>query len=246
MLSNRLARTSGAFAGAAALCLGLPALATAHVTISPDTAEAGSYAVLTASVPHGCSGSGTTEVAIEIPEQIMAVTPTVNPNWEVEQLAADGSPADGEPVTHVVYTAHEPLPNDLRDTFELSVRMPDESGEVLAFPVVQTCEEGESAWVETADEGQDPHELEYPAPLVEVAESVSGGHGADHGAGADHSAGVHDGDVNGDASGSDSEMSAANVAGIGTGAAGIVLGGAALLYAHRRTRGGAPRESADA
>jgi periplasmic copper chaperone A len=236
MSLSRFTRISAAIVGAAAIAVTVPALASAHVTVNPGEAEAGSYALLAAAVPHGCSGSATTEITIEIPEEIMAVTPTVNPNWDVEQLAADGSPAEGEQVTHVVYTARTPLPNDLRDAFELSIRMPDEAGQVLAFPVVQTCEDGESAWVEIAEDGEDPHELEYPAPLVEVVAPTSGG-GADAGA---HGSHTSDNAVDGG-----SGVNALNVAGFSTGAAGVVLGGAALAYAHRRTRGGVTRESAD-
>ena len=52
---------------AAALALGA-APAFAHVTVSPSVATAGSYTVLTVSVPHGCDGSPTTKVSIKIPD----------------------------------------------------------------------------------------------------------------------------------------------------------------------------------
>ncbi len=51
-------------------------------------------------------------------------------------------------VAEIVYTARTPLPHDHRDTFELSLKLPDAAGETLVFPAVQTCEEGESAWVQ--------------------------------------------------------------------------------------------------
>ena len=53
--------------------------------------------------------------------------------------------------------------------------MPDAAGETLAFPTLQTCEKGETGWVEVPAEGQDPEELEYPAPAFEVTEAVRGG-----------------------------------------------------------------------
>lgn len=204
------ARISAGVVGAAVIVVGGASVAGAHVNVSPERAEAGSYAILTFSVPHGCELSSTTEVAIDIPEQVMAVTPTAHPSWDVAQLTADGSPAEGAPATRVVYTAREPLPSDLRDAFELSVRMPDEAGETLAFPVVQTCEEGTAEWVELADEGQDPHDLEYPAPLVEVLEPATD---------------------TADIGGSDTAVS---VAGVGVGAAGLVVAGVALLRTRRR------------
>lgn len=65
-----------------------------------------------------------------------------------------------------------PLPDDLRDAFELSVRLPETPGETLAFPSVQTCEQGEAAWVQLAADGQDPDELDMPAPLFTVTDPV--------------------------------------------------------------------------
>ena len=147
--------------------------AAAHVTISPGEGTAGSYTVLTASVPHGCDGSPTTEVAIQMPEEILSVTPTRNPLWDVrtvmQQLDEPVADPHGNEVTErvgqVVYTAREPLPEGYRDAFELSLQLPEAAGETLAFPVVQTCEQGETAWVETAADG-DTEELEAPAPTV--------------------------------------------------------------------------------
>ncbi|GIJ39914.1 YcnI family copper-binding membrane protein [Micromonospora andamanensis] len=160
----------GLFTAAAVALTGAPAAA--HVTVSPSVTTAGSYTVLTFGVPHGCDTSATTKVSIKIPEQIISVTPTVNSNWTVQKVMAELNPPVKDShgneitqrVTEVVYTAKTPLPADLRDTFELSLKLPDAAGETLAFPAVQTCEQGETPWVELAAAGQDPDELEYPAP----------------------------------------------------------------------------------
>ena len=83
------ARLAGATGAAAALVCGSAALAGAHVSVSPSEGTAGSYSVLTFSVPHGCDGSPTTRVAIQIPEQLLTVTPSVHPNWTVETVMVD-------------------------------------------------------------------------------------------------------------------------------------------------------------
>ena len=58
----------GATAGAAGLLtLGLAAPASAHVTVTPSDTAAGAYVVLTFSVPHGCDGSPTTGITIQMP-----------------------------------------------------------------------------------------------------------------------------------------------------------------------------------
>lgn len=230
------ARVCAALAGAAVVAVGGAATAGAHVTVTPDHAAAGSHVVLTFSVPHGCELSSTTEVAIDIPEQVLSITPTAHPSWTVKQLAADGSPAEGAPPVRVVYTARQPLPSDLRDAFELSVRMPDEAGDTLAFPVVQTCEEGRAEWVELAEEGEDPHDLEYPAPLVEVIEPTADGHGSAAPANHDEAAPA----ANVAAESDDGAATTLGVAGIAVGAVGVVLSAVALALLRTRRRASRP------
>ncbi|WP_158299767.1 YcnI family protein [Glycomyces paridis] len=176
-LRRALART-GLIAAAALTAAAIAAPASAHVTISAANTVAGSYTLLTVSVPHGCEGEATTAIAIQIPEPINAVTPTVNPGWDVEKVMVDlPEPivdAHGAEITErvdqVVYTAKTPLPDGLRDAFELSLRLPEETaGQTLHFPVVQTCGAAEHPWIEIAEEGQNPDELESPAPFIEVA-----------------------------------------------------------------------------
>lgn len=183
---RRVAVGCAALLGAAALSLAGASAASAHVSISADTAEAGAYTVLTLSVPHGCDVSPTTRVAIQIPAEITAVTPTRNAFYSVEkameQLETPFTDGHGNKVTErvaeIVYTANTPLPADQRDTFEIQLQLPeDAAGETLFFPTLQTCEDGETAWVQLPAEGQDPHELELPAPAIAVVAASDHGHG---------------------------------------------------------------------
>ena len=95
------------------LALAPAVAASAHVSASATSTAAGSYTVVTFSVPHGCDGSPTTAVEIEIPETILSVTPTVNPNWTIEKnlvpLDEATQDAHGDNVTErvgsVTYTA---------------------------------------------------------------------------------------------------------------------------------------------
>lgn len=175
MSKRRLAARLGALPLAAAFGLLAAAPASAHVTISPEEGTAGAYTVLTVSVPHGCEGSPTTKVAIQMPEQILSVTPTRHPMWEVEkvmtQLDQPVTDAHGNKVTErvgqVVYTTDTPLPEGYRDAFELSLQLPDTPGETLVFPTIQTCKQGETAWVQVAEDGN-TEELDAPAPTVTV------------------------------------------------------------------------------
>jgi len=75
--------TSLAMLAGAALALAAPLSASAHVSASASSTAAGSYAIVTISVPHGVEEESTSIVTIEIPESLAGVTPTVNPNWTI-------------------------------------------------------------------------------------------------------------------------------------------------------------------
>ncbi len=83
-----------------------------------------------------------------------------------------------ERVASVRFTATEPLEDGVRDSVELSFQVPDAEGETLAFPTIQTCEEGETAWTQVPEEGQDAEELDTPAPSFVVEAAAEGGHGS--------------------------------------------------------------------
>ena len=174
------------------LVVGAPLAASAHVSVTPSSAPAGQTAQLTFSVGHGCDGSATTALAFTIPEEIVAVTPTVNPNWDVTKtnvnLAEPITDAHGnslvQRVGEVVYIAKQPLADGYRDTVTLQLTLPeDAAGTTLAFPVVQSCEVGETAWSEIAADGQDPHELDSPAPTVTVTDAAASDSGTSANAG---------------------------------------------------------------
>lgn len=168
---------SAALVGALGLTLASAATASAHVTATASTNAAGSYSVLTFSVPHGCEGSPTTGIQIKIPANILAVTPTRNPLYKLsvvpEQLRTPVKDAHGNTVTERVgrvdYTAITPLPDHERDTFQLSLKLPDDAaGKTIYFPTVQQCEKGESAWVQVPADGQSVDDLDLPAPAIKV------------------------------------------------------------------------------
>ena len=184
-LARPLARAGAPLAALATVAL-VAAPAGAHVSGTPSETAAGSFTVLTLSVPHGCDGSPTTRVEIQVPESVLSVTPTRSPFYDleanIEKLDEPQTDAHGNEVTErtasIVYTATDPLPEGQRDTLELSFQVPDAAGELLAFPTIQTCEKGETAWVEVPAGGQDAEELEHPAPAFEITgASAEGGHG---------------------------------------------------------------------
>jgi uncharacterized protein YcnI len=236
MLNRRTAARLGAATGAGLLIAAFAAApASAHVTITPDDTSAGAFTVLTVSVGHGCEGSPTTALDIQMPEQILSVTPTRLSGWQVEkkmvQLDEPIKDAHGNSITErvgqVVYTADEPLPEGYRAAMELSLQLPETPGETLAFPVVQKCAQGETAWTELAADGQDPEALEHPAPIVTITDAEA----AD---GADSAATSAPGTTRTVEVESDTNV-ALGLAGLAAGLIGIVIAMMALTRSRRDT-----------
>jgi len=240
MSIRTLARLGALPAATAAITLSLAAPAGAHVTATPSTAAAGAYTVVTFSVGHGCEGSPTTKIEIQVPESVLSVTPSRNPFYDVEKtiekLDEPVSDAHGNEVTErtasIVYTASTPLPDGERDAFELSFQLPDAEGETLSFPTIQTCQKGETGWTEVPADGQDAEELESPAPAFEIVAAEAGGHDDDAAAepAADDAAESDDTDASADASADDGgdSSSALGWAGLVAGLLGLAAGGLAL------------------
>ncbi|KNY07326.1 YcnI family copper-binding membrane protein [Microbacterium sp. GCS4] len=202
----------------AVLALAVPAMASAHVTVSPDELAAGDHGTLTFAFSHGCEDSPTTALRITMPEGLASVAPTIDPNWTIDVERGD----DGL-VSAVTYTAVAPVANGLRGAVTLGVGLDDSTPDTLVFPVVQSCVVGSTEWTQVAEDGEDPHGLDAPAPVVTVGEAT-GGHG-EHGehdaAGSDESATASgDTDAGGDGQGA---------LGVAFGAGGLVAGVAALV-----------------
>ncbi len=229
-MSPRTSARLGVVPLALGAALALAAPAAAHVTVSASTTAAGAFTVLTVSVSHGCEGSPTTALKVQIPEGINAVTPTRNPLWkvekEVEQLDPPVVDEHGNEVTErvatVTYTARTPLPDGYRDAFELSVQLPDEVGRTLVFPTIQTCEQGESAWIEVPADGQSEEDLELPAPTLTITDPAGDEQGPEQ----------QSNDQQAEPPENGSDLGAW---GLGAGLLGVLVGAFAVVQARRRT-----------
>ncbi|MFC7245620.1 YcnI family protein [Catellatospora aurea] len=231
--ARRIAQT-----GAAALiagAFGFASPASAHVTVTPSTTAAGAHAVLQFSVGHGCGDSPTTKIMIQIPAQITSVTPTRTALWTIAKQTETVDPpavdAHGnkivQRVASVTFSTQSPLPDGYREVFELTVQLPQAAGTKLVFPTIQTCAQGESAWIEVAQDGQDVQELQLPAPSFVTSEPAGGtahhpGTGEEH---ATHSA---------DAGPAPTTDRALTIAALAAGLLGSVLGGLALVRQRRQ------------
>lgn len=213
------------FAVAAAM-FALPAAALAHVTVSPESAPTDSYARLEFSVPHACDGSPTTQIIVQVPENVVSVTPQRNPFWKLSTKEGPKEPTElhGETVTEgvseVTWTAREPLPDHELDVLSMQVKLPEAEGETIWFPVIQKCEKGRTDWIQVPAEGEDAHDLDEPAPGVTLTAAEGDGHGAEP---ASHEEEAADDDD------SDSAPKSLAIAALVVGALGLITGGAGLV-----------------
>src|ERR1700753_2323556 len=60
--------------------------ADAHITLEKREATVGSYYKAVFAVPHGCAGSATIKIRVQIPEGVIAVKPMPKPGWNVEAI----------------------------------------------------------------------------------------------------------------------------------------------------------------
>ena len=207
--------TSLAVLAGASFALTAPLSASAHVSASANSTAAGSYTIVTISVPHGVEEESTSIVTIEIPGSIAGVTPTVNPNWTLTKTR------DGERVAEVVYTAiGAGLPTDQRDTFELSLQLPEgQPGDVVEFRTTQTSPTGATVVWEDDD---------VPSVVLTAAGADDGhspGAGNDH----KHSDGVTaERIITGEVVAISAPIGATDTLGRALGGAGMLLGAIAL------------------
>jgi uncharacterized protein YcnI/copper(I)-binding protein len=173
---------------AAVLIAALSSAAAAHVSLEIKEAKLGASYKAVFNVPHGCEGSPTTEVSVEIPEGVIAVKPMPKPGWKLSlQKGAYARSYDfyhgakkSEGIKRVTWSGGE-LPDEYFDQFVLSTYI---AGELpagrLVFPVTQKCSKGELQWREVAGPGVDAHSLDYPAPQLLLVAGDAGEHHHHH------------------------------------------------------------------
>jgi uncharacterized protein YcnI len=149
--------------------------AAAHVTIDQREAPAHSYYKAQLRVGHGCKGSPTVKVRVRVPEGAVSVKPQPKPGWQVEatrvKLAQPIEDGHGgkitETVAEVAWSGGRLLDEHF-DEFAVMMRLPDQPGATLYFPVVQECEQGVHRWIEIPEPGKSARDLREPAPALRL------------------------------------------------------------------------------
>jgi len=137
--------------------LGMAAPAFAHVEAEGDQASDG-MASVTFSFTHGCAGSPTTSLKIQLPAGTYDVQATE---------AMPGFTAQVTP-TELDWTGGS-VPDNTKGTFTATMMIPGTKGDTVFFPTVQGCATGEETWIEKTDDA----EAELAAPRIVLTETVA-------------------------------------------------------------------------
>lgn len=245
-----LGRAGAAVAVTAGLAAGsvlLAAPASAHVTVNPSQAEAGDYSKLTFRVPNESDTAGTTSVAVTFPTDRPFASVSVKPHdgWTADvtrtklpEPVKSGDLEISEAVTKITWKADAGVriaPGQF-DEFDVSVGPLPEGAESVAFPAVQTYEDGKVvSWSQPVPEGGEEPEL--PAPTLQLVAAQDAEPAEPAGQTGSSDAAEDGGDAVQAAASSDASDSTARLLGTGglvLGALGLGAGAGALLASRRR------------
>lgn len=159
----------------AALLATVPAAA--HVFLAGKQSAVGTDYEAVFVVPHGCSGSPTTRLRVQIPEGVIATVAKPVAGWTVETLKGkyaneyDYKGAKvSEGIKEVAWSGGK-LPDKTRQEFVIETYLTGglKPNATLYFPAVQECDQGTSRWIEIPPDGAvHSHEGKWPAPGVKL------------------------------------------------------------------------------
>jgi uncharacterized protein YcnI len=160
---------------AAAILSAAATPALAHVTLERDEAAIGATYKAVMRVPHGCEGSPTLKLRVQIPEGVIGVKPMPKADWTLETVKGDYAGSYtmwGEPVAsgvkEITWTGR--LLDEHYDEFVFRAYLSDQlpANTTLYFPTVQECEQGVERWIEIPAEGKNADDYAFPAPGVKL------------------------------------------------------------------------------
>jgi len=162
--------------------VGFAAPAMAHITFEAKEVKADATTKFVLRVPHGCAGSPTTAVRIQIPESLSGVKPQPKPGWTLDIVHADPevtaatepapNPHAGHPAAVVkeVSWSGGKLEDAHYDEFVFRAKVVAAAGAEIFLPIVQQCETGVERWIEIPAKGASSDDLKFPAPSVKVTD----------------------------------------------------------------------------
>lgn len=150
--------------------------ALAHITLESQEASPGAAYKAVLRVPHGCKGSATTRIRVQIPEGVIAVKPMPKAGWTLDTTKGALAKtydyygeATSQGVKEISWSGGK-LPDEFYDEFVFRGFLTKDlkAGEMLYFPVVQECEQGVDRWIEIPAAGKGADDYESPAPGLKL------------------------------------------------------------------------------
>ena len=171
---------------AALAVLASPVAASAHVMFAIPGATAGAAYTGALRVTHGCGGSATTSLRVEIPEGVMGAKPQAKAGWVIQvervplktPVAGEGGRMQTTRVSAITWTGT--LPDEEFDDFAVQMKLPRSAGTIY-FPATQICQAGRADWKDIPAAGQAWHDVAHPAPALTVTQGMAGMSGMDMG-----------------------------------------------------------------
>lgn len=164
---------------------GSTTLATAHVGLAQPEAPAGSAYTATLRVGHGCQGSPTHTVTVQVPAGLRGAKPQPKQGWTLtvrKATLAEPYTSHGRSVTEDVVEVRWQaasreawLDDGWFDEFSLRGQLQATPGP-LWWRVQQLCERGQWDWTEVPASGTSTQGLKAPAVLLQVLPAQAAGH----------------------------------------------------------------------
>jgi len=177
-------KNTSKFTAAIAL-LAAAASSFSHIVLDEPVAHAGASYKAVLRVGHGCTGSPTTAIKVQIPSGLRGAKPQPKAGWSLATRSgklAQPYTSHGKQITddvvEISWTAASReswLLNDYFDEFALRGTLPERPG-VLWFKVLQTCETGSNDWSEIPTAGVSTQGMKTPAVLLKVLPAGSAVH----------------------------------------------------------------------
>jgi uncharacterized protein YcnI len=154
-------------------------VAYAHASLEVKEAQKNSTYKAVMRIGHGCEGSPTKVVRIQIPEGVIKVKPKPVAGWSISIKNAEYKKTYdyhgkkiNEGVREIVWSGGN-LPDNYYEEFIFRARITNafNPGETVYFPTIQECEEGEILWIQIPAENQDAHDLKRPSPSLKIVKS---------------------------------------------------------------------------
>ena len=150
---NASSKTLASFA----LCIAAPVFA--HVSLQQPVADTGSTYQAVLRVGHGCDGSPTTAVSVQLPAGFDTAQPRARAGWTLARRGSEVTWAADSKVTA--------LPSKERGDFVIDGKLPAAAGP-LWLKVRQICEQGQVDWSDVPARGTSTEGMKTPAVLLQV------------------------------------------------------------------------------